>query len=332
MRAILPKNEQVKFMNFLLRKISVGEAAKLSNLSERTIRDWRRAKFSMDLNAIKKICLENNVELPKNIKIKDDYWYASLGAHKGAMVCLKKYGRVGGDAEKHKQKWREWWEREGKYKNFNKGIFARRSINKPAFSKSLAEFVGILLGDGGISETQVQFTFHSEDDIEYAEFVVDLLKKLFGAPVGSCRRGEFHANVYYISRKELVSFCIEKLGLKKGNKVKQQVDIPAWILNNKMYSIACVRGLVDTDGCVFNHKYRVGGKEYQYKKLSFTNSSHPLLNSVYVIMKDSGLRPRFANKAEQGEVELRLDSIEDMGRYFKVFSSHNPKHLKKYYK
>jgi len=41
---------------------------------------------------------------------------------------------------------------------------------------------------------------------------------------------------------------LERLGLKCGNKVTQQVGVPNWIQNNTSYTIACVRGLIDTDG------------------------------------------------------------------------------------
>ena len=120
---------------------------------------------------------------------------------------------------------------------------------------------------------------------------------------------------------------MEKLGLKQGNKIKQQVDIPNWIKRNKGYSVSCVRGLIDTDGSVFNHRYKVGGKYYSYKKLAFTSYSQPLRQSVFNVLKNKGLSPRFAQ-----DKDVRLDSIRDMKKYFQVFSSHNPKHLKRYYK
>ena len=331
MRVILQKDEQIKFIKDILSKISVNEAAKLCGLSERTIRDWRRAKFSMDLELIEKLCKKVNIVFPKDTEIKEDYWYVAHGSSAGGLAVLKKYGRIGGDPDYRKKKWHEWYEKEKV--NNPSGLFIRQPISKPTFSEELAEFVGILLGDGGISEAQVHFTFHSEDDREYAIFVVNLIKKLFNVPVGSCRKGEFvHAITYYISRKELVCFCTEKLGLKQGNKVKQQVDIPEWVKNNKSYAIACVRGLVDTDGCIFNHKYKVNGKIYKYKKLSFVSASRPLLSSVYDIMQYNNLHPRLARKQQQGEVDLRLDAIQDMEHYFEIFGSHNPKHLNKYFK
>jgi hypothetical protein len=105
------------------------------------------------------------------------------------------------------------------------------------------------------------------------------------------------------------------------------MDIPDWIKNNEQYSIACVRGLVDTDGCVFIHRYKVNGKIYVYKKLAFTSYSDPLLCSVFAILKKNGLNPRLAQRRD-----VRLDSVNDMKKYFKIFSSHNLKILKQYKK
>ncbi len=322
MRIFLPKNKQKQLINKILSEVSVEEAAKICNLSERTIRDWRREKFSMNLNALRKLCRKTRIPFPSNTEIKDDYWYISYGSSIGGLATLRKYGRIGGDPEYRKKKWYEWWEREGKYKS---NIIALcKPIRKPRYSQALAEFVGIILGDGSIGKSQISITLHSEDDKEYSKFVVKLIKKLFNVYVGICYRKDVKATSYNVSRTELIYFCIEKLGLKKGNKIKQQVDIPDWIKENKLYSIACVRGLVDTDGCIFTHRYKVNGKFYNYKKLSFTSYSKPLRYSVFKIMKDNGLNPRFSR-----DRDVRLDSIKDMQKYFRIIGSHNPKHLKR---
>ncbi len=324
MRAFLPKRQQKKFIEKILSQIPIKKAAKLCNLSERTIRDWRREILTMDYAAIQKLCKKINIPLPKNLKTKKRYWYVYNGGSAGGLAVWKKYGIIGGNPKHRKKKWYEWWEREGKYKP-HPIINAPISIEKPRCSKELAEFIGIVLGDGGITKYQVTITLHRKDDKEYGEFVTNLIKNLFDVHIGEYLRQ--NAIGYSISRVELVKFCTEKLGLKRGNKIKQQIDIPDWIKQNKQYAIACVRGLIDTDGCVFNHKYKVKEKWYSYKKLSFTSYSKSLRESVFNILKNNGLNPRFAQ-----DKDVRLDSIENMKKYFKIFNSHNPKHLRKYYK
>jgi len=324
-RVIFPSGGQGKFIRKAEKKISIEKMAKLCGFSERTIRDWRREKFLMDLNALQKICKKINISVPLRIKLKDKYWYGLKGASLGGKATWKKYGRIGNDAYR-KKKWREWWVKEGRFKQNN--IFnVPKTIKWPKFSKELAEFTGIMLGDGGISKYQVAITLCSKDEGIYADFVRRLIEKLFQVPVNTLLRKENSTINLIISRVNLVKFCTEKLGLKQGNKVIQQVDIPRWIKNNKIYLIACVRGLIDTDGSVFEHRYKVNGKLYLYKKINFTSRSSPLKLSLFFFLKKMGIRARLA-----GLYDVRIDSQEDMKKYFNIFGSHNSKHLIKYKK
>lgn len=330
MRVILPKNKQKFFINSILENIPINEAAKLCNLSERTIRDWYRGKFSMDLNSINILCRKTGIPLPKEAEIKEDYWYTGLGSSIGAMTCLKKYGRVGGDPDYRIKKWYEWWEADGKHRPRENSIFARKSFQKPQYSEDVAEFVGIILGDGGISQNQIKITFNAKDEKDYLQFIAGLVKRLFNVPFGIhniYHGGRHSATDIVISRVGLTEFCIEQLGLKKGNKVRQQVDVPKWIRGNNFYLAACVRGLVDTDGSIFAHSYKVKGKLYYYKKLAFSNRSKPLLTTVYQFFKDCGFSPRFTSDGK----DVRLDSKNDIRSYFNVIGSHNPRHLNKYF-
>lgn len=48
------------------------------------------------------------------------------------------------------------------------------------YSKELAEFIGIMLGDGNISPTQVSVCLGTKED-EYRDYIINLITKLFGA-------------------------------------------------------------------------------------------------------------------------------------------------------
>jgi len=323
-RVFFKKGEQKKLINKILLRVSIKEISRLFNISERTIRDWRREKFSADFFVLKKLCKKTSISLPSRLIVKNRYWYAKIGASKGGKANWEKYGKIG-DPEYRKKKWYEWWNTEGKYKhNF---IGKTKLIKKPSYSKDLAEFVGIVLGDGSITKYQVNFTLHREDDKEYGNFVTNLTKKIFNVPVSVSYNKKYMATNYVISRKELVDFCVKKLNLKIGNKVRQQVDVPDWIKKNKNYSLACARGLIDTDGSIFDHHYKVNNKLYSYKKLSFTNLSKPLVIFIYKTMKNIGLNPRISRNKD-----VWLDSKNDIKNYFKIINSHNQKHLNRYLK
>jgi len=328
-RVIFPPGGQQRFLLKVVKKLNLSWSlfADKVGVHKRTLNDWKREEYSMPLNIVKKISRIAKVEIPEDIKVKEPFWYVYKGAKKGgklgAIACIKKYGSVGGDPEYRKKKWHEWWECKGKF--IDRDIFKRKPIKKPRKDTELAEFIGIMLGDGGIGPNQVQITLNNRDDKEYIKFVCQIIKKLFNRTPSISKYSDCLASKIVVSSMDLIDYLIE-LGLKRGNKIKQQVDIPSWIKRNKQYRIACVRGLVDTDGCIFTHRYKVNGKPYDYKKLSFKSSSKPMITSVYRILENEGIKPRIA----RNNVDLRLESIEDMRRYFKIFKSHNPKHLKRY--
>lgn len=201
----------------------------------------------------------------------------------------------------------------------------RFPVRLPEHSEALAEFCGVMLGDGGIAPYQIRVTLHAIEEPEYGSYVVELAKDLFGVTPRVYRRDNCQGIDIVLSRVEIVEYLVSKCGLSKGNKVKQQVNIPSWIRENRSFRIACLRGLFDTDGSVFEHMYLSKGKPYTYKKLGFTSASLPLLESVHHILNAEGIRNRYGSRHD-----VRVDSRESVKRYFDLVGSHNPKHLKRY--
>ena len=323
-RVVFPIGKQRKFLERILREFSVQETAKECRVSMRTIRDWRREKFTVDLSAVRRMCKKARIPFPRYTSLRDRYWYTANGASAGGIAVFKKYGQIG-DPKYRKKKWQEWWEKTGRYKQ-HPIIGISKPIHKPPFSLELAEFVGILLGDGGITRNQIVVSLNSIEDADYAKFVTALIKKLFSVPVGIYLDKHDAVIDLIVSRVELVRFCVEKLGLKIGNKVKQQVGIPDWIKKNKQYLIACTRGLMDTDGSVFLHRYAVNGKWYVYPKLSFSNRSVPLLKGVFDTLVLLGMKPRITKDRK----DVRIESQRDIKLYFDLIGTSNVKDLKKY--
>ena len=288
----------------------------------RTLNDWKREKFLMGFNAANRLSRKSCIQLPENIQIKEQYWYTTKGARKGGIASFRKQnGRIG-DPILQKRAWKKWWEAKGKFDD--NPIFRRKYVYLPTASMELAEFMGIMMGDGSLTARQITVTLHHIDDLAYSKFVTDLMRRLFRIRPSVYHSVKNSVNDIVLSRSELVTF-LNSLGLPIGNKVRQQIDIPDWIKQNKAFATACVRGLVDTDGSVFTHSYTVNGKRYHYKKLSFSSRSEPLRVSVAQILADRDMSPRLDTS-----YNVRLDSIADMKKYFSKVGSHNPKHLKRY--
>jgi len=299
--------------------------AEIAKTSARNLNDWKNEKISMPLSAVENICKKRKSKIPENIILRDQYWYTEKAGSEGGKAVYAKYGAIGGDQNVRKEKWRQWWEKEGKLHPNN--ILTSLPFKKPRLSKELAEFVGILLGDGGISDRQITITLHRITDNEYSKFVRKMIERLFNIKIGEYCRKESLADNIVISRIGIVNF-LEAIGLRRGNKVKHQVDVPQWIKGSNNFKVACLRGLIDTDGCVIIHKYKSKDKMYCYKKLSFTSRSFPLLNSVKNFLTELEIKCRIT----KDNYEVRVDTKKDIERYFEMIGSNNQKHLMRYRK
>ncbi len=324
-RVIFQKNKQTEFIKSVEKVLQVETRgiANILKVNTKTVLGWKKEKFSMPLFAVRHLSNKSSIEFPKNIKIKDRYWYVHKGSKKGGMALIKKYGRIPVDPQYRKEKWREWWNSRGKFMSTN---FPNKPLpfNRPKPSEDLAEFFGIMMGDGGATRWQISITLHHIDDLEYSLYVISLIKKLFDVVPSIIHVPRGSVNRIEVSRTGLVTH-IHSLGIVIGNKVKQEFDIPKWIKINSKYCVACVRGLVDTDGCVFKNKYKINSKWYSYTKIDFISASTPLRESVVYILRDLGMNPSISGR------HVRLNSRKDVENYFKIVGSHNQKHLKKYY-
>ncbi len=326
-RAILSKKDREEFFNDLLEKSgkSLNFIATQYNISGRTLRDWRRGKFFPSVEILELIARDFQIKLPPYKKLPQ-YWYiTSTNSRKAALERMRLYGppgtfegrRKGGLSSQQKRKENpEYYRKRGcivekKFKNFIK-------------TEKLAELFGILLGDGCITYNQVKITLHKVDDKEYGQFVEDLILQEFGEKPSRYERENIFD--YMLSGVNLTA-KLEELGLKKGNKIKQKVSIPKWILDKRSFSISCVRGLVDTDGGVYIHRHIVRNRKYCHFGLCFTSASRPLLEEVYKILIDNGISAKI-----QGEQRIYIYNFKEIIKYFKIVGSNNPKHKEKFIK
>ena len=135
----------------------------------------------------------------------------------------------------------------------------RKEVNFPNKSEGLAEFFGIMLGDGNlyISEKkggrccQIRIAGNYLKDYEYLTiFLNSLSKSLFNVePRFSKLKGR---NVLYLCMDYTnLGEILISIGFKPGNKIKNNIGIPYWIKKDKKFLAACIRGLFDTDGSMY---------------------------------------------------------------------------------
>ncbi|MBI2483753.1 hypothetical protein HYV71_01040 [Candidatus Uhrbacteria bacterium] len=202
----------------------------------------------------------------------------------------------------------------------------RKEIQYPQKSKKLAEFMGIIFGDGGINnDWQLTVTVNSVADREYAKYVIQLGKELFGIEAAAKKEKKSKALVLRFSSTNLVDFLV-KMGAVRGNKIEQQIDIPSWIEGRSEYKRAFVRGLVDTDGCLYTHKHSVSGNRYWNIGFCFVSYSKKLLVSVGNILAENGVQPHYAKQMRS----IYLYSDKAVHSYLSVFNTSNERINGKY--
>ncbi len=202
----------------------------------------------------------------------------------------------------------------------------RKSINIPKESANLAELLGIVFGDGGINNGwQLVISLNSIADREYSVYVDNLIKKLFKIETSIRKRPNQNTLTITSSSTTLVDFLISK-GAVRGNKITQQIDIPKWINNNEEYRKLFVRGLVDTDGCLYIHKHKVSNKQYNNIGFCFTSLSKSLIASVAKIINEAGIKPYITDYGKR----IYLYSSKSIGNYLGIFGSSNSRILNKY--
>jgi len=320
---------QSKFLEDIMKHtgFNAEQISKICNVCSRTFRDWKREKYNMSYEALSKLCKVLHFPMPEDIKILPDFWSVSKAGRLGGKRHFELYGapgnkesrRKGGLNSSRKFRLNPEWAKE-------KGFVIRKEIRYPAKSSLLAEFIGIMIGDGTVrNEYQIGISFNGKLDQHYSIHIQLIVKNLFDISSVRYIRSEVGAADVVVTGKNLVEF-LQKIGIKKGNKVVNQIDIPDWIFECREYQAACLRGLFDTDGCVYKHVYTINGKKYSYTKMCFRNYSLPVLLSFKKILENLSFSP----KIDKRQQSVSLYSPSEVCRYFSEIGSSNPRYLERY--
>lgn len=314
---------EILFSELQNKKYNQRELSKILGYHTRTISDWRRGKYNMPAETYEKMTkLIGKSPLffcPEYIYEKEQ---RRIAGSIGGLAQWQKNGSIGTIQDKVAGGKASYNSRRH---NLN-DIFTRTKISKPKLGHELAEFIGISMGDGSISDYQVSISLNDEDDIEFIGYVAKVSESLFGIQPFIQKRKGSKCSCVVLSSIELVEFLVD-LGLPKGDKIRAKLDIPDWILSDLDLSRACVRGLFDTDGSIFLEKHTINGKKYAYPRMSFVSASEELRESVYQVYVDLGFNPKIRNNRS-----VNLERFTDIVKYFKIVGSSNEKHIRRYSK
>lgn len=186
------------------------------------------------------------------------------------------------------------------------------------FSNSLAEFLGILFGDGCVSNFYTKIYLNAVADRDYVTFVRELANRLFPGVNATVQHHKKECVTgIQISSKSVANY-LKKIGFKKSRQ------IPIWINENRSFANSFIRGLFDTEGSVGFKKFNGKNGNYLYKQLTFTNRNKGLLNFVSKKLNEVGLKPTM-----NSEKNIYISNPRDIERFSAIIGSSNPKIIHK---
>lgn len=196
-------------------------------------------------------------------------------------------------------------------------------------SSSLAEFVGIMLGDGSICSYKdksfyaVYVCGNSTTDRVY---LVNYVKKLSKKVLDIDFKLKKHSNpknnglYLYIYGKKFVEL-LSNIGLPSGNKMKNNICIPNWVFTDKEFIKSCIRGFFDTDGSIYRH---CGSKRYF---IEFTTNSLELQKTITKALVILSYSPSKWFRAKGSSWRCGIYKNSEVRKFLKDIGSHNPKHI-----
>jgi len=195
-------------------------------------------------------------------------------------------------------------------------------------SNELAEFIGVMLGDGhlGKSHRAGHYTVKicgGIDDLEYlTKFIMPLFSKLFEKRLRMFRCKGSKAVILYAYDKDVVC-TLEHYGLKPGNKKNNDARIPSWVFSDNGYLEACVRGIFDTDGTVFPKSANP-----EVPQLELASNIEGIQETFRRGLLQLGFKPSAWSKGASPKCGLYAKN--QISKYVREVGFHNPKHKRRY--
>jgi len=208
-----------------------------------------------------------------------------------------------------------------------------------SITPELAEETGWNIGDGsmnyynnkGYKRSIYQLRGHIEDDRgHYISRIKPIFKLLYDIDISLREMPSTRVFGFQIWNDELVKFK-EKLGLPLGKKFN--VAIPNVFLENNELKTAVVRGIFDTDGCVYLEKKK---NNKFYPRMEISTISLRLANQLLELFNNLGFRTTMykvfpyqaGNRLVYYKVNIR--GVEMFDKFMERIKPANPKHIAKY--
>jgi len=194
------------------------------------------------------------------------------------------------------------------------------------YNKELAEFVGIMLGDGYINypkQPRIKITLNSITDKDYLIFVKNLLSNIFQVNIIEKQRKKQNAADLFIFNRNTIRLIINKIQLIPSPKWNRAI-IPSWIFERGLEKYV-IRGYFDTDGCVVI----TDNNGIRYPRLEMKVSPSPMQEQFQTILRKYNFKFGTHNIGK-GKVRIQLNGKKELKKWNELIGFSNPKHQVKF--
>jgi len=248
MRILFNRRNQREFIKDVCKKlnISLRQLSILTKLKSYSVfKNYYNERYSLPIEVGDYLTKLSGISWRK-FEIKD-FLENNWGQRRGGRVGIRKMRK------KHKRYISEWC-RKG-YLRANLAEKSTKEITIPKLNQGLAEFIGIVLGDGTLTKYFVRISLNAKNEMPYVGYVKSLCEELFSITPSIYKDPRNNTINLKIFSVRLCEFLHKKFNLSFGDKLISKASIPNIILDDKKLVLACIRGLIDSDGDVFKGKF-----------------------------------------------------------------------------
>ena len=200
---------------------------------------------------------------------------------------------------------------------YSKNDLAKGIILPQVMNELLAEEIGAHIGDGTLVAKRNYFSVRvSVDELEYSNHLAQLCFQLYNFKPKVFVRDSICG--FEIYSKALFEFK-KAFGLPIGKK--KNIDIPAALKESRNMKLisACIRGIFDTDGCVYFMK------NLKHSKITVYSQSAKLIKSLTFYLDKMGFEP----KVYDGGRKIMLYGLPMLKLWMEKIGTNNLKHYLK---
>jgi len=185
-----------------------------------------------------------------------------------------------------------------------------------------AEFVGIVIGDGNLYDKGPTYVEICGDPVLDFDFMSSLRSRLerFGfRPKMTIREGGLRLR---INNKKLVE-DLKNIGMPSGREKCTESKIPKIFLKEWSLTKKCIRGVFDTDGCIFYDKRRI--YRTPYVRICLHMKNRKLLKQIQKILATKSIEARINTDG----YNLSINGRTQVNKFLKNIGFSNKRHIER---